>query len=177
MARTIQSRDVVDLKLAAGGWVNVCRANAEFLNGGRDIVVQYRTALIRWRSMERGYKYKANMKFRAQRPSANQPKEIIMSVGDKFRVNRTAPVVLMTLFKIYMLPYALESQSELAALEHLLKEGLVEPNPEMPAANLSDREYTTTERGKAHIKMLCAMEPPVESAVWRHSVTLEVIED
>lgn len=99
------------------------------------------------------------------------------TVDPQFRVQRTAPVVLMTLFEIHTFPVVLDSQSKLAALEHLLKEGLVQPETGVAATNLHERRYETTERGKAHIKMLCAMEPPVESAVWRHSVTLEVIEE
>jgi hypothetical protein len=57
----------VTLRLAAGGWVTVCRKNAETLQKMDHVEVQYmRFQLRTWTPMGNDYMYAVRMKFRAR---------------------------------------------------------------------------------------------------------------
>lgn len=59
----------IQLRLAAGGWVPVCRANAERLHQNLHVEVQYRPfgARVRaWKPMDAEYVYAVRMIFRAR---------------------------------------------------------------------------------------------------------------
>lgn len=57
----------VQLRLAAGGWVSVCRSNAERLEREAHIEVQHKTFLRGWTTGP--WVYAARMQFRARQRS------------------------------------------------------------------------------------------------------------
>ena len=60
--------EAILLRIAAGGWVQVCRANAEFLHLA-DFEVQLKPFTTKtWVPMKTGYEYRARMLFRVRRP-------------------------------------------------------------------------------------------------------------
>lgn len=66
MARTPDSLLRLNMKLAIGGWVQVCRANAERLAKLAYVEVQVKYFLRSWRPMDETYVYKVRAQFRAR---------------------------------------------------------------------------------------------------------------
>lgn len=56
----------VQVKLAAGTWVPVCRANAERLVSLAHVEVQYKRFLREWSPLDELYVYRARTQFRAR---------------------------------------------------------------------------------------------------------------
>jgi hypothetical protein len=64
--RTPTQIESILLRIAAGGWVQVCRANAEFLHLA-DFEVELKPFTKAWTPMKSGYEYRARMQFRVRR--------------------------------------------------------------------------------------------------------------
>lgn len=57
----------ISLRLAAGGWVHVCRANAELLRQQAHLEVQHKPfATHRWQPMDASYSYRPRHLFRVR---------------------------------------------------------------------------------------------------------------
>ena len=66
MSRVPDSLLKVNLKLSTGGWVSVCRVNAERLVKLAYVEVQVKHFLHRWQPMDETYVYKVRTTFRAR---------------------------------------------------------------------------------------------------------------
>ena len=67
MARKMDTLERVRLRVQAGGWVPVCRANAEALNDDAELEVQCMPfSKRRWEPLYQSGGYKASMKFRVR---------------------------------------------------------------------------------------------------------------
>lgn len=66
-ARTPDSMTCINIKLAAGGWVSVCRVNAERLVKLAHVQVQVKYfSTRRWEPMNESYIYRVRTVFRAR---------------------------------------------------------------------------------------------------------------
>ena len=66
MARTPDSMVRINIKLAVGGWISVCRVNAERLVLNPSIEVQVKHFLRSWGPMDDSYTYRVRTQFRAR---------------------------------------------------------------------------------------------------------------
>lgn len=90
----------------------------------------------------------------------------------RYHEGALAPVVLMTLFHVHAIAEPLpvpEAPATIASLNVLVKHELIESVEEASSG------WGTTSRGKAYVKMLCAMPFPIPDPGWSHPLTKELI--